>query len=308
MIERTKKSGLALRPGVLSPSEILKFVKVIDQSGVTNVFVPDIAAGFDSIELCCASLGVSKGLTIGTGVIRLLEHDSSQLIRRLKTLQSISENRFVLGLGAGRPGNDPSKTIDTMLERLQSLKHGFSKGSDSDIAFPETMVAALRSGIAKKMAEHVDGFLLNFCSARYAASIVKSVKAKNEGDREYACYLKVFFSKSDEIGKKLLIEEFAKYDSMPWYHKMFELDGVSQDIRSAVGSLRSARDDIHVPESLLEISPVNPTSDELAEYVSNYRNAGISLPCVYPYFSAEEDNFEYKLKTVERVISTIATN
>src|SRR5579871_1271809 len=111
-----EKKGIALRSTVFTPSEIVKLVKPIDQSGVSHVFLPDILTGFDSLELSAASLGVSKGLKIGPGIIRLSEHSPAQLTRRLETLQALSENRFLLGIGTGSPGPDPKKRVGEMLE------------------------------------------------------------------------------------------------------------------------------------------------------------------------------------------------
>jgi Luciferase-like monooxygenase len=306
-MEESRKSGIALRPAVFSPDEIVKLAKVIDQSSVTNIFVPDIPGGFDSIEVCCASLGVSKGIRVGSGVVRLLEHDTSQMIRRLETIQSLSGNRFVLGFGAGYPGADPGKTIESMIAKLDGLKRGFSTGSESvGIKFPQTFAATLRSGIARRSSDAADGFLLNFCSARHAANLVKNVSdSGNAKGKEFACYMKVFYSKSIETAKKIMIDEFAKYNSLFWYHKMFEEDGVAEDIAKASESMRNSSSPIRVPDSLLEISPVNPTVDELSAYVEKYRKAGISIPCIYPYFSSDDKDYEYRLGIIRDVISAL---
>jgi hypothetical protein len=290
-----EKTGIALRPKVTAPNEIVKLAKVIDQSSVSHLFIPDIPGGFDSLEISSACLGVTKGLRVGSGVLRLLEHDESQLLRRLGTLQAISENRYLLGVGTGNPGPNPGQKVDDTVKRLQEMKSEFPDGDG--VSFPESYIATLKIGIAKKVAGSCDGILMNFCSPGYAGKVAKSVRESYSGNLEIACYLKTFFSKSKEVATKLAIDEFGNYDMLGHYHKMFEKDGVSDLIRSAKSSQT-------YPDRLREISPVNPDQRALAEYVSRFRESGVTMPCVYPYFAPEE-TFEFKLETIRTIISSV---
>jgi len=293
-----QKSGVALRPSVFAPSEILKLTKIIDQSEISHVFIPDLSVGFDSVEISSACLGVAKGLRVGSGVIRLTEHDEKQLVRRLETLQALSENRFLLGIGTGSPGPDPKQKINDMIERLQGLRNKFSSGDGT--TFPDVYIAALKVGIAKRVAPFCSGLLLNFCSAQYAGSVVQAVKQSFGGKIDFGCYLKVFFSKSESLAQKLMIQEFGNYNSIPQYHRMFERDGIADVIKKSLDSLEN--EPYNVPRSLLEISPVNPSKSEISQYVSAYRNAGVTLPCIYPYFSRGE-NFDFMQETIRTIIS-----
>jgi len=289
------KTGIALRPGVTSPNEIVKLAKVIDQSNVSHLFIPDLPGGFDSLEISSACLGVTKGLRVGSGVFRLLEQDEKQLLRRLETLQAISGNRYLLGVGTGNPGPTPEKKIDDMVKRLLEIKSIFPKGDGA--LFPESYIATLKSGIARKVAGSCDGILMNFCSPGYAGKLVRNVRESYKGNLEVACYLKTFFSKSKETATKLAIAEFGNYDMLSHYHKMFEKDGVTDLISSAKSSQIYS-------DRLREISPVNPDRNEIAEYASRFRQAGVTIPCLYPYFAPGE-TFEFKLETIGSIVSSV---
>src|SRR5207247_9844553 len=146
---------------------------------------------------------------------RLLEHDPAPLTRRVQTLQAFSSNRFFLGVGTGPPGPKPGKSVIAMLERLDELKEGF-------LAFPggagppETYVATLKRGIARRAVGRTDGLLLNFCSPRHANGLIAAVKPQMVSPIEFACYLKIFYSsQSDENALRLLLQEIFNYDSMP---------------------------------------------------------------------------------------------
>src|SRR5579872_3071253 len=261
-----EKTGVALRSQVIAPNEIVKLVKVIDQSPISHIFIPDLMMGYDSLELSAACLAVSKGLLVGPGVFRPLEHELNQLVRRIQTLQALSENRFLLGVGTGSPGPDPKQKIGDLLAQLEEIRKNLAENS---VVLPETYIATLKVGIAREVAGKCDGIILNFCPPDYAMTLVDDVRKSFPGKLEVACYLKAFFSKSKEISTKLAIEEFVMYDSLPQYHKMFEKSGLSQEIVSAARTLNDEKP--RYPDLLRITSPVNPSLEELHDYVATFR-------------------------------------
>jgi hypothetical protein len=295
--------ALALRSELYNPKEILEFPKIADaSSNVSNLFFPDIPGAQESLELCSASLAETRRIKIGSGVLRLLEHNPKVFSRRIATIQWMSGDRFVLGIGTGSPSNKPSETIERMFSALEEIKKGFpSKFNNQSITFPDVLVAALKTGIAVKSASHGEGLLLNFCSPAYSERLVSKVRNVRGNLKTLACYIKVFYSIDKSTAERLLAEEFAKYNSLPQYHTMFERDGIADAITSLRAGL-SSKGPLTIPESLQKISLANPSYGELVELVNKFRNSGINLPCVYPYFSPTESS-EFK----KRVITEITT-
>ena len=294
--------AIAFRSTAIAPRTIVELAKRLDDlSSLSHVFVPEGSqGGFTSFDICSACLVVSKRLRIGSGVIRILEHDPGLLARRLLTLQQLSDSRFVLGIGTGRPGSDPKLTIRSMLDRLRSTREGFEKLAEAlpRVKMPETFIATLRKGIAKAVIGHSDGILLNFCSPEHVRDVISSL-----GDARsrliVSCYLKIFYSKDEATANRMLIEEFAGYDQNPSYHKMFESVGIAQEIGRANLFLRSGKS-VRPSENLKRISLANPTKRELASYVTMFREAGVDLPCLYPYFEPSEDAV-FKIGKVEEI-------
>ena len=294
--------AVAFRSSVIAPHTIVELVKRLDHDRrIAYVFIPDLRDGFSSLDICSASLAASKRLHVGSGVIRILEYEPDVLARRLLTLQEFSGNRFVLGIGTGPAGSSPGLTIRSMLDRLKSTRESFRKFAvgHSSVRMPETFIAALRKGIAKSVASECDGTLLNFCSPEHVRNIVRSLGEVRK-HVIVSCYLKIFYAKTQATANRMLIEEFAIYDKNASYHKMFESIGVAEEIARMKTILKTG-ESVIPSEKLLEISLANPSKTMLSAYLNKFREAGVDLPCLYPYFEPEEGE-EYKISKVEEMV------
>ncbi len=301
----TEKIGFALRPGVFSPQEIKDTGVTLELSNrISHIFIPDGRSGYESLEITSSILALTKRVFAGSGVIRLLEHDPLLLTRRVQTLQALSSNRFILGIGTGSPGPLPGKSVSAMLRSLDELKEGFGR-FPREVKPPEIYVATLKPRIAKRAASKADGLLLNFCSPQHAARVIDASKTEGRAGIEFACYLKIFYSsQSDEAARRLMVQEFLNYDSTPQYHAMFQQDGTA----NAISSFKSNEDwksgAFEVPQELLRVSLANPRTDELVQHVKSFRQGGVTLPVVYAYFPNDEDS-SFKLETVKRISKSL---
>ena len=301
----SEKIGFALRPGVFSPQEIKETTVALELSDrVSRIFVPDMRIGYESLEIASSILAQTKRVHSGSGVIRLLEHDPQLLTRRVQTLQALSSNRLVLGVGTGSPGPRPGKTVSAMLQRLDDLRKAFG-GFPQGVKPPEIYVAALKLEIAKRAAIKADGLLLNFCSPQHAARLIQAVRIESGAGIDFACYMKIFYSsQSDKAAQGLMLQEFLNYDSAPQYHEMFVQDGTAKAISTFKENEGWKSGPVDVPKELLRVSLANPESDELVQHMKAFRQAGVTLPVVYPYFPSGEDAM-FKLETVNRIVKSL---
>jgi len=295
--------AIAFRSTVFDPRSIVELAKRLDDvRSLSHLFVPEGSqGGFTSLDICSGGLSVSRRLRIGSGVIRILEHDPGLLGRRLSTIQKLTDNRFVLGIGTGRTGPDPKLTIRSMLDRLRLTRDSVATcAKDSPgVRMPETFIATLRKGIAKAVAGHSDGILLNFCPPEHAKGLISSLGASRQR-LIVSCYLKIFYSRNGRTANKMLVEEFAHYNKNPSYHELFKSVGVAHEIEQASQALGSNKI-IRPSENLMRISLANPTNTELAAYVTRFREVGVDLPCLYPYFEPKE-NEAFKMSKVEEIM------
>lgn len=301
----SERPGFALRPGVFSPSEIKEASALIDHSEkISRIFVPDHRSNYEAIEIASTILGLTGRVHAGSGVIRLLEHDPLLLARRVQTIQMFSSNRLILGVGTGSPGSQPSKTVEAMLERIDEVKKRF-ESFPASVKSPEIYVATLRTGIARRSVRRCDGLLLNFCTPQHARKLIENAKPLTRGTTEFACYLKIFYSsRDDDTARRLMVQEFLNYDSTPQYHDMFLQDGTAKALSTFKKNEQWKIRPIDLPGELLRISLANPTSDELDQYVKSFREAGVTLPVLYPYFP-EDETSAFKSETIKRTLGTI---
>jgi hypothetical protein len=297
--------GFAFRYNVFSPSEVREAVGIIDQDGgVCPVFIPDGRSGYESIEVVSSILSRTKHVRSGSGVIRLLEHDPNQLARRLQTIQAYSSNRCLLGVGTGSPGSNPSQVLDSFLGRLEDLMRSFRQ-FPTGIDPPECWVAALRMGIGRRVMNSANGLLLNFCTPHHISRLIKGLGTDRPKGLQVGCYLKLFYSsKGNDNAKRLMIQEFLNYDSIPQYHQMFQLDGTADALVHFKRSSDWHNNEPVIPDELFKVSLANPTLSELREYVETFREAGLDLPVIYPYFPEDEVQ-AFKLETVKRTLDLV---
>ena len=302
---RLERIGFALRPGVFSPQEIRETSVALELSDrVSSIFVPDMRIGYESLEIVSSILALTKRVYSGSGVIRLLEHDPQLLTRRVQTLQALSSNRLVLGVGTGSPGLQPGKTVGALLQRLDDVKKAFG-GFPQGVKPPEIYVAALKLGIAHRAASNADGLLLNFCSPQHASKLVEAARVARVKGIDFACYLKIFYSsKGLESAQRLMLQEFLNYDSAPQYHEMFLQDGTAKAISSFRSNEGWKSGPFEVPKEIVRVSLADPEGHELHRYVQSFRQAGVTLPVVYPYFPNGEDN-GFKMDTINKILNSL---
>jgi alkanesulfonate monooxygenase SsuD/methylene tetrahydromethanopterin reductase-like flavin-dependent oxidoreductase (luciferase family) len=274
--------GIALRSTVFPPHLIPSLVPGLDSS-FSNLWFPSVSARVDALDMCGLSLGVSRRMIAGTGVIRLHEQDLGRLSSRAYTLSQGSRNRFILGVGTGSLRGRTA--LNELVALTKKLRTGYPGTPQIPIYF-----AALGPRMVRAAYENAEGVLLNFCSPRYASGVTsREAGGKKEGF-QVACYVKLFFSESEAESRRMLASEFVSYDTIPQYHAMFEAMGITVTLEG----FRDRREvsDRDIAGEISEISLSNPSREQLLGLLDRFREAGVDSPVVYPYVTGSD---EYKL-------------
>lgn len=276
------KVGVALRSEVFEPPLISALAPELDQYGFESVWFPDVG-GFDSLELAALTLGATSKIRAATGVLRFHEHDPAQLARRVRTLQAASDGRLIVGVGSGAmQGAEVVKGVKRWVEAFRRLV-----GRETQI-----YVAALRGVMFSTAAKIADGALLNFCNPKHVEKLAHTRKPR--GFR-VACYIKLFYAPKDFAARRMLADEFAKYDSYPHYHRLFEEIGVAETVREIKRTKNPS------PELLRKLSSIalyNPSKEEVLGLLDEFVRSGVDLPIVYPYVEGDP---KYKADVLRRL-------
>jgi hypothetical protein len=293
---QSMRVGFALRSTVFHPSLVVKIAALLERAACDSVWFPhagksfDPRSSFDALDLCGITLGATRRIRVGTGIIRAGEQDPARLLTHVRTLSEASGGRFILGIGAGQAqGKEAIEGVVSLAEKLRVDYPGKRK--------PQVFFAALRGGMLRAALSSADGAILNFCPPSHVERLMP--KAATRKDFTLACYVKLFFAETDAAAHRMLIEEFKNYDRIPAYHKMFEEAGISDAITNV------EVDSASVPDELLDVSLPNPTKGEVAQFLRRFVRVGVTLPIAYPYVSGDD---RYKLTVVKMLAAVKADN
>ncbi|MFP3224324.1 MAG: hypothetical protein RXR30_00725 [Nitrososphaeria archaeon] len=258
--------GLALRPEVFKPLEILKIAENIYSE---YFFIPDVSNEIDPIQLSFSILLKNKETMAGPGVIRINEMQLNELIRQIKTINELVENRFFLGVGLGSVKEDVSQAISSMREKILKIVQ------ETGV---KIFVATLREGLAKKVKDISDGIILNFSTFEHAKRVSSVFKNEN---KKVISYFKIFIGQTQDAAIHMAINELQKYASFPQYYELFKKEGVIEDILA----LYSKREEAIRNLQAKGVIAINPSPDFIKNVSDVFYKNGVDVLALYPYFS-----------------------
>jgi hypothetical protein len=258
--------GLALRPEVFKPLEILKIAENIFSK---YFFIPDVSNEIDPIQLSFSILLKNKETMAGPGVIRINEMQLNELIRQIKTINELVENRFFLGVGLGSVKEDVSQAISSMREKILKIVQ------ETGV---KILVATLREGLAKKVKDISDGIILNFSTFEHAKRVSSVFKNEN---KKVISYFKIFIGQTQDAAIHMAINELQKYASFPQYYELFKKEGVIEDILA----LYSKREEAIRNLQAKGVIAINPSPDFIKNVSDVFYKNGVDVLALYPYFS-----------------------
>jgi hypothetical protein len=275
--------GLALRPEVFKPLEILKIAENIFSK---YFFIPDVSNEIDPIQLSFSILLKNKETMAGPGVIRINEMQLNELIRQIKTINELVENRFFLGVGLGSVKEDVSQAISSMREKILKIVQ------ETGV---KILVATLREGLAKKVKDISDGIILNFSTFEHAKRVSSVFKNEN---KKVISYFKIFIGQTQDAAIHMAINELQKYASFPQYYELFKKEGVIEDILA----LYSKREEAIRNLQAKGVIAINPSSDFIKNVSDVFYKNGVDVLALYPYFSPTY-NYDKRFAFLKEVFS-----
>ena len=143
----------------LDAAGIRRLLRTVEDLGYSTFWYPE-ALGYESLSIASFMLANAERLIIGSSIANIYARDPFTARRGLRTLSSLYDDRFILGLGVShapmveRRGHAYDKPVPTMRRYLDALYENPSNTADWPL-----MIAALGPLMLKLAAERTAGAL-----------------------------------------------------------------------------------------------------------------------------------------------------
>ncbi|MEM1947894.1 MAG: LLM class flavin-dependent oxidoreductase [Candidatus Caldarchaeum sp.] len=323
--------GLCLRSGDLHPLDAVEIAVKAEAMGFSSFWMTEELSRASPPVLALAAAATSR-IKIGTAIISIFARTPMNTAMTAATLQEISRNRFLLGLGVGGPdivrkghGLDMGNAVEKTAEYIQIVKkflegervvfHGAHYHVDNIriwIKNPlptEIYLASLNPKMLTLAGKLADGIILNMFDPK-ASSYVKKwinkgLEESQNPSKPFSKYSFVLAAASKSPAAVAAMKRAAAfYMSSPAYRKILKKAGHELTVERFVETLeKEGREKAAQIIDLDLLEGVGFFADEnIEEKLSQYRKAGI-IPLVYP-----QPRIGNEKGDIVTIINTVAKN
>jgi alkanesulfonate monooxygenase SsuD/methylene tetrahydromethanopterin reductase-like flavin-dependent oxidoreductase (luciferase family) len=281
----------------------LQRVEHAERLGYESAYVTHIAAR-DSVTTLMAYAARSERLLLGTGVTPIYSRTPVATAQSFGTLDEYSGGRAIIGLGVShRPaveawyGQKIEQPLREMREYVGVVRAilrnedppqgetfhshfhfmGFEPRPDIPI-----YLAGLAPGMLRLAGEIADGVVLWLCNPEYIRSTVvpsiaegRAKAGKSPEGFDIVAAVPAAVTSEPEQAKAQLRSELIPYFSLPFYRKMIELSGFSDDLAGFDSDGVDAISD----EFLGRLAAIG-TAEEAQAVARSYADRGATSPCI----------------------------
>jgi len=303
------KIGYSLGP-LLSASEVLACAKMADlRQNVDSLWVPE-SWGRESVATLGAMSQVTRRVRLGTSIISIYARTPGTVAMAATTLDSLSDNRTVIGLGTSTAaivenwhGLKFDKPVSRMREYVECLKlmTGGEKVNYNGKFFrvnnfkilhqPQRkqipiFVAAVNKKMVSLAAGLADGVLLYLRPLdelkNTATELKRSTKGRNfEIASSFICALS---NKEPEKARERAAKTLAFYIAVgKYYSKFLSENGFKSEVEDIISTYGKGGADAaakFVPDRMLDSLAICGGGEECRKSLARFVSAGITLPII----------------------------
>ncbi len=268
--------------------------------------------GRDALAVLGAYSQATQRVGLGTGVVPIYPRHPVALAQGAITLAELSGGRLLLGIGVShRPmmeqalGLDMGDPLAVMREYVSVLRGALAgrvshEGPRYRVnwtsalqrlpAPPRIILAALSPPMAELAGEIADGVIFWLCPPAYIRDV--AIPAVRRGREKAGKLLEGFeviaaapcaVTGDAETATSIFREELVRYLSLPFYQRMLELSGLSEEVAAFKREReKRASPGEAVPLRLAEALGGIGGSERVRAFIGEHRKAGVTLPAVRP--------------------------
>ena len=306
--------------GGMSPQDIVECVKVAEELGYESAWVAE-GHGGDQFSVLTACAMVTERIKLGTSITSVFVRTPPTIAMAAASVDYFSNGRLILGVGSSHKvqvepehGLEFTRPVQRLRECVDIIR-AILKDSDVnyhgeiydierfDLWFQPLRkeipiyVAAVFPKMLEICGEISEGAILTWCTLAHAEEAAQAVSlgARNAGrnpdDVEVASLLPCAVSADRETARDLMRMPIASYAGrFPRYRKLMIDAGFPEEIEDVRVAWQAGRTEEAldlVPSGLIDQIGLVGTVDEVRGKLTDYRNAGITLPIVSPRFMGE---------------------
>jgi len=323
-----EKMGYSLGP-LLSMKQVLKFAKMADkQHNVDSLWVPE-TWGRESFATLGAISQVTKRVRLGTSIINIYSRTPATVAMAATTLDMLSDNRTVIGLGASTAAiveNWHGLNFERPVDRMQEYVHCLRKAASGDktdysgkffrvnnfkiLHQPlrrhiPIFVAAINKRMLSVASKDADGVLLYLRPLQELKKTVSALHSMAHISQNFEIALSLIFSvsnKNPEKARMRAAKTLAFYIAVgKYYSKFLSENGFKNAVEQIVFEYRKNGGDAAakiVPQNMLESLTICGSSQECKKSLAKFISSGITLPIMQLNLADDsESSFKEVLST-----------
>ena len=305
----------------LAPQDFQEMASLAESRGYEMVWVPE-GSGRDSLTQLTFLAAHTDRIKLATGILPIYYRTPMLTAMSAAGLGTLSQGRFVLGLGVGHrpsvegthgvPFRRPLTRMRETVTLVQSLLRGeqvahagriFNVGSASlGPAAPESKVpiyiAALGPQMLELTGELADGVLLNWTAASYLEQAIHHLRrgaeqaGRDPAEIDIAGYVRVAVVEGDDLAeaRASLQGQIARYASNPFYRNFFQGMGFAEEMAAAEEAMQRGDPQVAanaISQEMQDQVAVVGNPEECRAEIEKRRALGLQLPVVAPFTVAE---------------------
>lgn len=304
--------GVRLREERIPVRQLIELARLAEACGYESVWVPE-GSGKDAFAQLTAYALSTQRVRLATGIVTIYPRTASILAMAAATLDHISGQRAILGLGIGHKESleaghgvvfaEPVRRMREYVTLIRAILQGaalpeatLARVTRFRLEFtPERpalpiYVAALGPRMCQLAGEVADGVLLNWATLEAATEAIANVRlgARRAGrspeSLDIACYIRAAVDGDAPAVRRHLARETARYAALDFYRRMFDRSGFARETAAIAAALPRGIDAAaeQVSDGMLAAVSLFGSRDACRKRLEEYRALGVTLPVVAP--------------------------
>jgi 5,10-methylenetetrahydromethanopterin reductase len=301
------KIGFSLGP-LLSIEDLLRCAKMADQQqNIDSIWIPE-SWGRESFSSLGAISQITKNVRLGTSIIGIYSRTPAIIAMAAATLDMLSGNRAIIGLGASTPAivenwhgvhfDMPARRMKEYIELVRLMTQGekvnysgkfFKINNFKMLHQPQRKhIPIFMAAVNKKMisiaSDLADGILLYLRPFEELSKIVYELKQAKKGKAfEIACsFICAVSNKEPQKARERAAVTLAFYVAVGKYYSNFLAEnGFKAEVQEIIEEYKKSGAESaakFVSDKMLSSLAICGSSEECRESLSKFVSTGITLP------------------------------